>query len=77
MEVEYIAIHHKELGTYILIPKEWPKRANNLVLTLAEQIILHFYRVNPIVQVRDIPTRLIYRACDSGFYYVFSKVTKE
>ncbi|AEE09587.1 conserved hypothetical protein [Cotesia vestalis bracovirus] len=77
MEVKYVAIHHRELATYILVPKQWPKRANSLILTLSEQIIAQFNQVSPIVKMCDIPTRLICRVDDSGFYYIFNKVSKE
>ncbi|CAD6244527.1 GSCOCT00013379001.2-RA-CDS [Cotesia congregata] len=77
MEVKYVAIHHRELDTYILVPKQWPKRANSLFLTLADQIIAQFNEVSPVVRMCDIPTRLICRVDDSGFYYIFNKVSIE
>lgn len=77
MEVKYVAIHHRELDTYILVPKKWPKRANSLILALAEQIIVQFNKMSPVVKMCDIPTRLICRVDDSEFYYIFKKVSKE
>ncbi|KAH0554412.1 hypothetical protein KQX54_010475 [Cotesia glomerata] len=64
MDVKYVAIHHRELATYILVPKQWPNRANSLLLTLAEQIIAQFNEVSPVVRMCDIPTRLICRVDD-------------
>lgn len=77
MEVEYVSIHHQVLDTYILVPKEWPMRANSLLLTLAERIIAQYNQVSPVVKINDISTRLICRMNDITFYYIFNKVPEE
>lgn len=77
MEVEYVSIHHEELDTYIWLPKEWPRRANSLLLTLAERIIAQYNQVSPVVKISDISTRLICCVNDMGFYYIFNKVPEE
>ncbi|XP_057331827.1 uncharacterized protein LOC130671761 isoform X2 [Microplitis mediator] len=76
MEKQYATIFYKELGVYIVVPSEWPGRAENLVLTLAERIIEQFDYVSPILQINNIPTRLSRCINMLGTYYIFEEVSK-
>lgn len=77
MEADYLAIQLETVETYILVPKKWPTRAHSLLLMLAEKIIAQFNYVSPIVQIYNVPTRLMCRVHDYGFYYIFKKVSKK
>lgn len=73
----------EEFATYvkltsdILVPRDWPLDGiEKLVLALARKIIDEWDNSNPILQVRDIPTRLIVQSDLNGVMRVFQKVSK-
>ena len=66
-----------KLASDVLVPPDWPLDGiDKLVLTLARKIIDDCDNANPILQVRDIPTRLIVESDLSGVMHVFQKVSK-
>ncbi|XP_057321124.1 uncharacterized protein LOC130664940 [Microplitis mediator] len=78
MEEEFATIVYVELAPSILVPYEWPIRGlESLVLTLAEEIIAQDDSVKSILQVKNIPAKLIRHIDSSGFTYVFEKVPTE
>lgn len=73
----------EDFGTYvrlasdILVPAEWPLGGiDKLVLALARKIIDEGDDVTPILQVRDVPTKLIRQADLAGVMRVFQRVPK-
>lgn len=77
MEKQYATIFYKKLGVHIVVPSEWPSRAESLLLTLAERIIEQFDYVSPILQINNIPTRLSRCINMLGVYYIFEKVPEK
>nr|AOH69158.1 hypothetical protein A6F54_89 [Microplitis mediator bracovirus] len=78
MEEEYATIVYVELAENIYVPYEWPIRGiENLILVLAEKIISQFGFASPVLQVKNIPTRLMRRTKTTGSIHVFEKVAKE
>uniref|UniRef100_UPI00043FFDCA hypothetical protein n=1 Tax=Microplitis demolitor TaxID=69319 RepID=UPI00043FFDCA len=78
MEEEFATIVYVELAPGILVPYEWPIRGlENLVLTLAKEIIAKDDSVRFILQVKNIPAKLVRHIDRSGFTYIFEKVPAE
>ncbi|XP_057322112.1 uncharacterized protein LOC130665659 [Microplitis mediator] len=78
MEDEYATIVYAELAPNIFVPTEWPIQGlEDLIVTLAKRIIARFNVLSPIVQVKNIPTRLIRRVYVNNSGYFFQKVSKK
>ncbi|XP_008558595.1 uncharacterized LOC103579078 isoform X2 [Microplitis demolitor] len=78
MEDEFATVVSVEVVPNIFVPIEWPiEGLENLIVTLAKKIIARFNFLSPIVQVKNIPTRLIRRIYMNTPAYFFQKVSKK
>lgn len=67
-----------ELAPNILVPQEWPIcRIETFLLKVIEKLINHCQHTNPILQVTNIPARLVRREAINGMCYIFKKVSNE
>ncbi len=65
-----------ELTKDIFVPFEWPLDGiDKLVLTLAEKIIKDDNSVNSILQVKEIPAKLVTLINNNYCVYVFEQVS--
>lgn len=67
---------HKGLDVVIMVPNQWPVRAEPILMTLVEKIMVRFNDLSPIVRVNNMPTRLVRRDVPAGSFYVFDQVTE-
>ncbi|KAH0547122.1 hypothetical protein KQX54_017167 [Cotesia glomerata] len=68
--------HYVLLTKDILVPSGWPLDGiDRLVLTLAEKIINENNSVNSILQVKDVPAKLVTLINNDDFVYVFEQVS--
>lgn len=66
-----------KLANNIFIPAEWPiSGLDKLVLTLARKIIDQNNGISSILQLKDIPAKLVTQTVNSGLVHVFEKVSK-
>ncbi|XP_057320795.1 uncharacterized protein LOC130664736 [Microplitis mediator] len=67
-----------ELAPNILVPKEWPIRGiETFLLQVIEKLINHSQHASPILQVTNIPARLVKRETIKGICYIFKTVSNE
>lgn len=69
-------LNYVEVTKNVLVPSRWPlSNIKTLVVTLVRKIINENKNVFSILQVNDIPTKLITRKNESDYVHVFEEVS--
>ncbi|KAG8039937.1 hypothetical protein G9C98_004546 [Cotesia typhae] len=69
-------LNYVEVTKNVLVPSRWPlSNIKTLVVTLVRKIINENKNVFSILQVNDIPTKLITRKNKSDYVHVFEEIS--